>query len=407
MTQGNESVYARQLSRRAAELQFDEPLEGEFRRNYGRGNTSFVRIAAIQGLVLVSVSAFLDWRLAAGNFVPISLAMKLAVMAPAFLLLLYAIHSKPLNLYVNKLTLLCAVALSAGSVGVLLAALPSNLPNTVLGIHVVTIFIYLMLGLRLLPALTCALPLTAVLIWVETNMGVNAPDTAFDCVFLLFTNVVGALTCYRLEYAARTNFLEHEIVKLLSGNDSTTGIPNRRYFARHLQTVKRQAGRDGKAIAVLLAEIADFDDFKRRHGEASADATLKRVANAIVHELKRPLDIAAKLGSQDFGIVLYDPDPNHIQALIKQIRQRVAALNIAHNDASDSGLVAIDVGAVISPAAGSHDIEQILELAELALGQAREPENQGVAVLAAGQQTADGAVTLGPWAAASALKNHR
>jgi PleD family two-component response regulator len=106
-------------------------------------------------------------------------------------------------------------------------------------------------------------------------------------------------------------------------------------------------------------------------------------------------------------VLLYDPDPNHLQALIKKMRQRVAVLNIAKGEDSDSGVLAITVGAAISPVVDGHDIERILKVAEDALDQAKDAQNHGVAVLSVSGGGGDSAVTSGPWGSRAASSTKR
>lgn len=390
------SIYTRQLGSGVAKLAFDEPLEQDFRAQYATRNIAFLRVGAAQGLVFVSLSALLDWRLGpATDATPV--LVKLGLIAPAFVLLLAALHASPLMRHIRRAATLAAVALIVGCTALLFAATSAALTSTIVVVHVATLYVYLMLGLRLYPALILSLPLTVVLMWVETRAGAAGSTAAIDCVFLLFTNVVGALTCYRLEHAARTSFLEREIVNVLSGNDSMTGIPNRRAFNRHLQTIHRQAERDGRRIALLLAEVDAFDDFKARYGGRLADSALRRIAHAVLRTLKRPLDFGARFGEFEFAVLLYDPDPNHLQAIMREIRERVTLLDIEHEGANRTGLVSISVGAALSAGVRSHDPEKLLIVADQALAEAKAPQSQGIAVRSTGPREAAASVTAGPW----------
>jgi diguanylate cyclase (GGDEF)-like protein len=388
----------RSRSPRRGELRFEEPLESEFRAHYLYRSLTLVRAGGVQGLLLVLVSALLDWRLGSGSFAGQAIAIKLGLLAPALLLLVIAAYSDSLRRYLERVSILAGASMTLGAAALLLYAGSSELQLAVPAALVATVFVYTMLGLRLAPAVTITLPLVVVLIYAETRAGVAGGQLAQVGIYLLFANMIGSFACYALEHSARSAFLEHTVVALLAGNDNVTGIPNRHAFDRHLHTLRRQALRDGKRVALVLARVNRMDAYRTRLGAAAADQALRRIAHAILHALRRPLDLAARLDGDEFGVLLFDPDPNHIQMLVRQIRDAVVMLDIAvEADVPGAGLLSLNLGAALSAERAMPEAGQLLAVAQDALLQAGAPENQGVVVLTAAAAQDGNAVARGPW----------
>ena len=380
-------------------LRFRQPLEAEFRKHYTLRSLSIVRIGVMLALLWVALSSVLDWQLLAAEHANITLAVRLGIMLPALILLWSATYPGTLARYLGELAQLSAAALSAGCLLLLFFAAHWNISSAVLGVEIVSLFIYLMLGLRLVPGLMFALPLAAAFMWAQGQAGLNAVDVAYASVYILLTNVIGSLGCYRLEHAARTAFLEREVANILSGTDSVTGIPSRSRFDHHLQTIRRQSERESEAVAILLAEIENFTEYSKAYGDRAAEQALRRVAQTILNTARRPLDFAARFSGTEFVVALYAPDERHLHTYMSQLRDRVVALNIPKDGPLASTCLALTIGGALSRAGGRHDPEVLLELASLALRQAKSDEHDGIALLAAAPTAAKDGVSYGPWSA--------
>lgn len=98
----------------------------------------------------------------------------------------------------------------------------------------------------------------------------------------------------------------------LSEHDPLTGLFNRRHFISELDRQLTYAARSRRAGAVLTLDLDNFKTFNDLYGHQSGDAVLIAVADVLKLRLGRT-DIAARLGSNDFAVVL--PEATHLQAL--------------------------------------------------------------------------------------------
>jgi diguanylate cyclase len=85
--------------------------------------------------------------------------------------------------------------------------------------------------------------------------------------------------------------------------DTLTTLPNRRVFDEDLSRRIAEFRRHGTPISVLIIDIDHFKKFNDRHGHLAGDAILTKVAN-VLRETMRESDLAARLGGEEFAILL-------------------------------------------------------------------------------------------------------
>lgn len=396
MSHDADATYRRQPHAGLAALHFDEPIEAEFRSAYRARNRKVVHIAAILAAILLVLSALLDTRLQAGPVLEAVVYVKFASSLP-LLCLVFASYAISLRRYERVLVQASAAGLCLGVLALPLLTGTWG-PASLLAGTLVTGFVYLMLGLRFLPALCFAVPLGVALVWLDATASREVATAAYSALLLAFANLMGAFTCYRLEAGARSIFLERQIVSILGGSDIATGIPNRRFFNSHLQSVRRQSRRDSKSLAVALIEIVDFEHCRARLGRQESDRVMRRVAHTVARCARRPLDSAARFSDEEIALVLYDPDEQHLNPLLKHVRQQIALLDVV---VAEQRTLTVLIGAAWCAAGVSHDCDVLLETANRALGEARELGGVGVAILPVAEFSPDGQVMRGPWQSAA------
>jgi diguanylate cyclase (GGDEF)-like protein len=372
------------------------PLEAEFRAQYVARNMDFLRVAAVLGLILIGLYALLDSQLLANTVYKPNILLKLGTAVP-MLLLLVSTYPGKLMRHTGRWVLAAAGGLSLGTL-LLPAWAAAPAAQALFAAPVGTVFIYLMLGLRLGQALWFAVPSGGVLIVLQAQGGGDAVVMAYGSLFLIFANVVGALSCYRLEHTARSAFLERQLVGILGGSDAVTGIPNRRYFNAHLQRAHRQAQRDLRSIAVALVEIDRLDEYRNKHGAQAADNALRRIAQTVMKSARRPLDFAARFGAAEIVLLLYAPDKDRLHSFLKAVRAEIALVDMGHPNLPGSSYLTVTIGASWTDNGANHDCQTLLESADRALQEAKRLEGLGMAILPAAQAPRDSSIMAGPWA---------
>jgi two-component system cell cycle response regulator len=110
----------------------------------------------------------------------------------------------------------------------------------------------------------------------------------------------------------------------LSITDSLTGLYNRRYMDRHLRTIHGEALRTGAPLSILVADIDHFKSVNDRYGHDAGDAVLKEFSQRF-QRCTRGIDLACRLGGEEFLIIMPDTDSNDAYQIGERIRDCVAA----------------------------------------------------------------------------------
>ena len=166
---------------------------------------------------------------------------------------------------------------------------------------------------------------------------------------------------------------ESLMLRALAVVDALTGLFNRRHFE---ETVTREWLR-GFAVQLPLAVcMLDIDHFKRyndSYGHASGDACLRRVAGALQTGARRFGDVLARIGGEEFALVLPNTDARTAGEIGDTIHRAIAELDIPHQH-NPGGRVTASIGIAIVDRAGTEGetFEQALARADAALYRAKE-----------------------------------
>ena len=149
--------------------------------------------------------------------------------------------------------------------------------------------------------------------------------------------------------------------------DQITGLDNRAFFERQVDSEWRRAERDGKKISLALVEFDDFDAYLEAYGRQSTDTLLKRTGQALRSLGKRAGDIACRYDDTRLGLLLPHCDVQVAERIAEQLRQRVENAAIPHSHSQVGKVATIHVGvASIKPARGAK-FNELLKRAEAAL----------------------------------------
>jgi two-component system cell cycle response regulator len=114
----------------------------------------------------------------------------------------------------------------------------------------------------------------------------------------------------------------------LSQKDPLTGLANRRHFRDALERMVEAVARSGESVLLLVLDIDHFKKINDNHGHLAGDLMLQAIA-ACLTRCVRPLDSVARVGGEEFAVLLPHCRPLFGQAVAERIRASVAALNVA------------------------------------------------------------------------------
>jgi diguanylate cyclase (GGDEF)-like protein len=116
----------------------------------------------------------------------------------------------------------------------------------------------------------------------------------------------------------------------LSQLDALTNLANRRRFDEFLEREWRRCIRYNKPISLILVDIDYFRLFNDAYGHGVGDDCLREIAGVISAAARRSEDLAARLGGEEFALVLCDTDSEGARAIAHHVRHTIENLAIDH-----------------------------------------------------------------------------
>jgi len=160
--------------------------------------------------------------------------------------------------------------------------------------------------------------------------------------------------------------------------DALTGLYNRRYMESHLGALVEQAAARGKPLAILVLDIDYFKTVNDNHGHDAGDDVLREFAIRVRKSI-RGIDLACRLGGEEFVVVMPETDMAVAATVAERLRRRIATEPFPIEQGSKAIEVTISIG-IAALEAAEDNAATILKRADQALYRAkRDGRNRVVA----------------------------
>ena len=133
----------------------------------------------------------------------------------------------------------------------------------------------------------------------------------------------------------------------MSSRDALTGLANRRSFEMALAREIDRVARAGEPALLLALDIDHFKRVNDTHGHASGDLVLKAVADALL-DCVRPMDLVARVGGEEFAIVMPNCPPSFGETVAERVRRRIEAMPVTIG-LSEQIRVSVSIGGAFAP----------------------------------------------------------
>ena len=119
-----------------------------------------------------------------------------------------------------------------------------------------------------------------------------------------------------------------ETIIHLGMTDQLTDLPNRRSFEERMQLEWGRAMREKTKISLLIIDIDKFKYYNDTFGHQQGDVVLRTVAKIFVLEVKRSVDFVARLGGEEFVILLPNTDTEAAYKVAERVRKDIEETQI-------------------------------------------------------------------------------
>lgn len=163
--------------------------------------------------------------------------------------------------------------------------------------------------------------------------------------------------------------------------DPLTGLYNRRYVTRHLDTIMRDAHASGYSFATMMLDLDRFKHINDTYGHDSGDIVLREFARRLGDNV-RSMDLVARLGGEEFFVAMPDVDPDVACEIAERVRASVADPGFVLPGTDLPYTVTVSIGVAMSRS-DDLDAEGVIRRADEALYSSKANGRNRVTLLAA------------------------
>ena len=140
-------------------------------------------------------------------------------------------------------------------------------------------------------------------------------------------------------------------------HDTLTGLPNRKSLAERLQRAIEGAKRDGSIHALLYIDLYNFSVINDTSGHMAGDELLVQFAR-LLNEVTGPSDIAARIGNDEFALLLHCINYDKAMAMAEQVLEVIKAFSIPWE--GETLRVGASIGGIMVDAEALSDIDVMI-----------------------------------------------
>ncbi|MEW5914522.1 MAG: GGDEF domain-containing protein [Thermodesulfobacteriota bacterium] len=228
--------------------------------------------------------------------------------------------------------------------------------------------VWLATGATTLLSVAASMGITALALWLTNQTEAHHFRLAMIISFLV-PLIMASLVSYQ-GFSLLLKVVESkQRLQWLSRTDELTKVYNRRYFMELAQRELALSARYQTPVALLLLDLDRFKPVNDSYGHAVGDEVLLASARAIVHSI-RLTDIVGRFGGDEFLVLAPNTDAAGVRELAERLRLAFtrAPLVVSAHKVS----LTVSIGAVSVEDGAALSLDQLLQIADKALYQAKQ-----------------------------------
>ena len=165
--------------------------------------------------------------------------------------------------------------------------------------------------------------------------------------------------------------ISNENAERLARIDELTGLYNRRAFYEHGKVLTNNCQRNRDELAMILMDIDNFKMINDKYGHAAGDTVLKEIGKILLKRLRKS-DVFARIGGEEFGMLLPLTTVNKAVQLAEELRQVIEATTITFEDEKFTVTASFGVTSDVS------DMDTLVRQADMAMYRSKESGRNAV-----------------------------
>lgn len=371
------------LAQGFAWLKFPADLERQFQSGGAAERLKMVMWSGLGAMALFSCFILSDYFLIEDSLY-LAMALRLGIFIPACLIGMLMVYSvrRPL---LTEWSIAVAGVLAAALCFALAWISGSDMAlSTLVTVNIVVVFAT---GIgRFWPMVVMCLLIAAgqgaVIVGLDA---VQDPLGVATSLLLLATTVFTLYGNYLLEHSERQAYLldmqeralqaelgqANEALARTARTDALTEVANRRHFDDFLGQVWQGAQAQRSSVALLLIDVDHFKAYNDHYGHQAGDQCLRTVAQAISACLRKPRDLVARWGGEEFAVIMNGASLEMAQQAAERVRQAVQAQGLRHAASPTAPMVTVSIGVTSVDPGPESSIDEFVRTADMSLYEAK------------------------------------
>ncbi len=206
------------------------------------------------------------------------------------------------------------------------------------------------------------------LFWILCGLafGLPVPPATFVSQMIKANALAIVLNIARRRTVRRFETAQREVHRLAT-TDELTGLANQRGLYEVVRELPATLRKNGLDLTVVYVDVDDLKSVNDQYGHAAGDALIRSVAD-VLRSAFRAQDTVARVGGDEFAVLITSASQEDAQALVHRAHQRLA----------DKGISASIGSASASSAAPDFDTNTLLERADAAMYEAKTIRKNGM-----------------------------
>lgn len=164
---------------------------------------------------------------------------------------------------------------------------------------------------------------------------------------------------------------QRKLIESIALLDDLTEIPNRRNYEKRLSNEWKRAIREKIPLSIAMLDVDYFKQYNDNYGHPQGDHALKLVASVISNILKRPADFVARVGGEEFVIIMPHNEQQGAYELAEIIRASIENLQIEHNFSAVSNILTVSIGGTSCIPKQENQLKDFIDLIDQMLYKAK------------------------------------
>ncbi|EQA38063.1 diguanylate cyclase (GGDEF) domain protein [Leptospira inadai serovar Lyme str. 10] len=179
---------------------------------------------------------------------------------------------------------------------------------------------------------------------------------------------------------------KNDQIRRISSVDDLTGLYNRRYLIEQFDIFKKRARRYKFNMALIILDMDHLKETNDKFGHMAGDEALQTLS-AVMKSRVRATDVCARIGGDEFCILLDSVDPEGLEMLCESLRKGVAAQGLSIEDEHGTPVfITISIGASILPFDEDLTFDDLYQSIDSALYKSKSAGRNKVTIVTASKQ---------------------